>query len=257
MKNIPDMENIRKRHAHHPLLQFLDAAALAALLLALSLLFPHPAYAVPGEPSDTRDVWLDIEATVPDGFRGDVTAVLENTESHEYYTIEAHYVGNYRNSIFVPTGEYVLDNLYTSEDINAYGITMDETQFTITDSTTLRPEVFQYEGGLTAEEMEELLQRGPGTIPEDPDDTGYRAPEETETPAVSPTPDVQPTQAPTATPEPTAPAEPTQAPEVQEDAEGGSTGIASVAIRAVTVFAILFAVGLTLYALVKRHNSLE
>lgn len=225
---------------------------LMALLLLLCMVFPS--YAVPGEPSDTRDVWLDIEATVPEGFRGDVTAVLENTESHEYYTIKAHYVGNYRNSIFVPTGEYVLDNLYTSEDINAYGITMDETQFTITDSTTLRPEVFQYEGGLTAEEMEELLQRGPGTIPEDPDDTGYRAPEETESPAVSPTPDVQPSEAPPATPEPTAPAEPTQVP---EDAAGGSTGIASAAIRAVTVFAILFAVGLTLYALVKRHNSLE
>lgn len=257
MKTI-DMDEIRKLHAHRPFLQFLDTAALTALFLALFLLFPHPAYAVPGEPSDTRDVWLDIEATVPDGFRGDVTAVLENTESHEYYTIEAHYVGNYRNSIFVPTGEYVLDNLYTSEDINAYGITMDETRFTITDSTTLRPEVFRYEGGLTAEEMEELLQRGPGTIPEDPDDTGYRAPEETET--VQPSPDVQPTEEPTATPETTAPAEPTQAPEGPDDPEaqeGQSAGIVSVVIRVVTVFAILFAVGLTLYALVKRHNSLE
>lgn len=256
MKHNPDLENIRKLHAHRPFLQFLDAAALTALFLALLMLFLHPAYASPNEPSDTKDVWLDIEATVPDDFYGDVTVVLENTESHEYYTIKAHYVGYYKNSIFVPTGHYVVDNLYTSKDINAYGITMEEREFDITDSITLRPEVFQYEGGLTAEEMEELLQKGPGTIPDDPNDTGYHAPEATETPESSPSPDVQPT--PEQTPEQEPTVEPTEQPSEQEPEETTeSMSLVSLVIRVITVFAILLVVGLALYGIVSKHNSLD
>lgn len=227
-------------------------AAILVVLLAFSA-GVSPAHAAPdGTPSDTKDVWLDIEVQVPEMFKGDVFVTLENTESHEYYTIEAHYVGSYRNSIFVPTGHYVVDNLYTSEDINAYGITMEDWEFNITDSITLRPEVFRYEGGLTAEEMEELLQRGPGTIPDDPEDTGYHAPEATETPAVSPTPDVQPSEQPSEQPTP----EPTEQPTEQEEPEEPVSGI-SMVIRIVTVFAILLVVGLALYGIVRKHNSLD
>lgn len=230
-------------------------AAILVVLLAFSA-GVSPAHAAPdGTPSDTKDVWLDIEVQVPEMFKGDVFVTLENTESHEYYTIEAHYVGSYRNSIFVPTGHYVVDNLYTSEDINAYGITMEDWEFDITGDTTLRPEVFQYGEGMTAEEMEELLQKGPGTIPDDPNDTGYHAPEVTETPAVSPTPGVQPSEQPS--PEPSV--EPTEQPSEQEPEEepAGSMSLASMVIRIVTVFAILLVVGLALYGIVRKHNSLD
>lgn len=150
----------------------------------------------------------------------------------------------------------MVDNLYTSEDINAYGITMEEREFDITDSITLRPEVFQYEGGLTAEEMEELLQKGPGTIPDDPNDTGYHAPEATETPESSPSPDVQPT--PEQTPEQEPTVEPTEQPSEQEPEESTeSMSLVSLVIRVITVFAILLVVGLALYGIVSKHNSLD
>lgn len=231
-------------------------AAILVVLLAFSA-GVSPAHAAPdGTPSDTKDVWLDIEVQVPEMFKGDVFVTLENTESHEYYTIEAHYVGSYRNSIFVPTGHYVVDNLYTSEDINAYGITMEEREFDITGDTTLRPEVFQYGEGMTAEEMEELLQKGPGTIPDDPNDTGYHAPEATETPESSPSPDVQPT--PEQTPEQEPTVEPTEQPSEQEPEESTeSMSLVSLVIRIVTVFAILLVVGLALYGIVSKHNSLD
>lgn len=129
--------------------------ALAAVLL-IGLATAPPAHA---DPATAETVWLDIEASVPEGFQDSVSVRLVNDETKAIYTITAHYVGNYRNSIRIPKGDYTIDHFSTTAPQDEYGVSMDERAVHITEDTTIRPAVDSY--GMSGEdwaEYDRLLQ---------------------------------------------------------------------------------------------------
>lgn len=134
----------------------------AMLLVFFLVLFSIPsAFADPvdtgdgvSEPAESGDflddpegAYVELNAEVPEGFRGSVSVLLMNQETNEKYTITAYRVNYYSNSLQLPYGEYSVEQVYTSENSLVYEAFVEEDSFKLKSNYTLHATVLHNAAG--------------------------------------------------------------------------------------------------------------
>lgn len=110
--------------------------------VVMLLTFIPCAFAIPGTSSDVPgDVsnlgWIDLSATVPEGFSGSVFVQIRNTADDSYYDIECFVLNNFKNSKQVPLGNYVIEVATTPTDPFIYTVSCEVEEFSLSGSYPL------------------------------------------------------------------------------------------------------------------------
>lgn len=127
--------------------------ALCLLVISTLLLsFIPSVFAVPGTsndaPGNTSNLgWVDLSATVPEGFDGSVFVHLRNTADDSYYSVECFVLNDFKNSAQVPLGNYVVDVVSTSKERYLYDATCDTQEFELKNSYALHVTVTENPAG--------------------------------------------------------------------------------------------------------------
>lgn len=96
---------------------------------------------------DPDGAYVELNAEVPEGFRGSVSVLLMNQETNEKYTITAYRVNYYSNSLQLPYGEYSVEQVYTSENSMVYEAFVEEDSFKLESNYTLHATVLHNAAG--------------------------------------------------------------------------------------------------------------
>lgn len=96
---------------------------------------------------DPDGAYVELNADVPEGFRGSVSVLLMNQETNEKYTITAYRVNYYSNSLQLPYGEYSVEQVYTSENSMVYEAFVEEDSFKLESNYTLHATVLHNADG--------------------------------------------------------------------------------------------------------------
>lgn len=117
---------------------------VSTLLMSVVMLlsFIPSAFAVPGTSNDVPGNvsnlgWIDLSATVPEGFNGSVFVVVRNIADNSYHDVECFIVNDFKNSKQVPVGNYEVIAATTSEDPLFYNVFCDIEEFALTGSYSL------------------------------------------------------------------------------------------------------------------------
>lgn len=214
----------------------------AALILLLLFFIAPTAHAIPNDspPSSSEEIlgWVDLQATVPEGFNGSVSVQLMHADSGEVYTLTSYLLNDYCNSKQLPLGKYTIERAFTSEDSFLYEAFIDLDDFELKTSKPLDVTVKENpDGALILEELSSKPEE-----PEVPDKS------EPETPAVPPSESVTESE-----PEPSEPAIDTSSEEPFEPDDQSSTSSSADSSNVSEQdgnFSVLERIGMTIVATV-------
>ncbi len=122
------------------------AQSLFSFLIALFFVFSTHTLAL-AAPGDSDTGWINLSANVPDGFRGSVSVLLENTESGETHIVSCYFPSNYKNNFQIPLGQYVVVSAFTSEDSFVYEAFTETETFELTGGQDIEVAVVYNEEG--------------------------------------------------------------------------------------------------------------
>jgi len=125
-------------------------------------------YADPNTEAQPEKGWVHIRSKTPEGFTGSVSIILLHIDSGESYTLTAHRSGDFKNSMEVPVGEYMIMKAFTSEDNFIYEAISDISELTadVDAAQTVNVEVIYNEEG--AKFLESAEEETPEATDEQP-----------------------------------------------------------------------------------------
>ena len=115
------MMNIRFRLQQVTKALFHFALIIGLLFLSTVCTLAAPTGDIHDEPSGPAAgmYYVDLIASVPDGFEGMVYVLLSH-EDGAYYTVRCDKLSDYESTAELPLGRYVVESVYTSEDSMVY-----------------------------------------------------------------------------------------------------------------------------------------
>lgn len=114
------MEKVTQRRRHIALL-FILVYLISSIFLTL-----------PASAKEEKDEfgWVEVRATVPGGFDGEIYVLLENQETFNTYDFFIVAVNNFVDSEKIPAGDYVVSFAYVYQNSN-YKVTVDTEKVTV------------------------------------------------------------------------------------------------------------------------------
>ena len=124
-------------------LKFGRVISILLISVVILLSFIPSVFAVPGTSEDVPGGvsnlgWINLVATVPEGFSGSVFVQMRNIADDSCYDIKSFVVNDFKNSTQIPLGDYVIDMVGTSEDRFLYIASCNVDEFVLTNEYSLQ-----------------------------------------------------------------------------------------------------------------------